>query len=102
MTRDERERLHDDLTLIQDWLEAGRGRSRAEAVVEEAAPPPSEAEIIARPLAAPHAAFAPPEDDSLERIAAEVRACGACRLRVTRRNAVPGSGGILSRYTVSE
>ncbi len=92
MTRDERERLHDDLTLIQDWLEAGRVRARSEAVFEEGAPPPSEAEIIARPGAARPPAFSPPEDDSLERIAAEVRACGACRLRVTRRNAVPGSG----------
>ena len=48
MTRDERERLHDDLTLIQDWLEAGRVRARAEVVFEEGAPPPSEAEIIAK------------------------------------------------------
>ena len=33
-----------------------------------------------------------PQNDSLARVAAEVRACTACRLHATRTNAVPGVG----------
>jgi len=33
-------------------------------------------------------------DDSLEKVAAEVRACTACKLAATRENAVPGEGAL--------
>ena len=51
------------------------------------------ASVTTSPTAIPqqHAAEIP-QNDSLARVAAEVRACTACRLHATRTNAVPGVG----------
>ena len=76
MKATERAELWSALNDIEDWLGGGARRERRE-------PDFAAAETAAR------ATFA---DDNLDRIAAEVEACRACRLGDTRRRSVPGQG----------
>jgi uracil-DNA glycosylase len=79
---DERRELWESLSVVEDWL--GDGARRFREV------PDFEAEEA---RAAERASLsAPREGDSLEVIAAEVRACRACRLCEKRKQAVPGQG----------
>jgi uracil-DNA glycosylase len=78
----ERRELWESLSIVEDWLGDGARRSREvpDFEVEEARATERAALSAAR------------EGDSLEGIAAEVRACRACRLCEKRKQAVPGHG----------
>jgi uracil-DNA glycosylase len=103
MKADERREIWDSLSVVEDWL-GGFRREREEPDFEAAA---AVAEAAAAAAAARSAApggaregargaaptAAPlPENDSLEAVAEEVRACRLCRLCETRGLAVPGQG----------
>jgi uracil-DNA glycosylase family 4 len=76
--------------LLAREAEAGRGELWALAAGEPVSPRARAA--AAATLEAPPAPALSPGGDTLESIAAEVRACIKCPLHATRTNAVPGAG----------
>ena len=81
-TASERRELWESLSVVEDWLAGGVHRERPSLDFEAAAAREEARSAIASPR----------PDDSLEAIAAEVRACVACRLCEKRTKAVPGQG----------
>jgi DNA polymerase len=81
-TADERRELWESLNAVEDWLAGGIRRERTRLDFEAAAARDEARAALSVPRAG----------DSLEAIAAEVRACRACRLCEKRREAVPGQG----------
>lgn len=80
MTASEKQDIAAFLDLADDYLRDGFRAARApRAYADDGAPSAG-------------ASAAPLGNDSLERVAEEVRACGRCRLSATRKRAVPGEG----------
>ena len=82
MKAEERRELWESLSVVEDWLGGGARVPRETPDFEAAEARAAERAALA----------APREGDSLEAVAAEVRACRACRLCEKRKNAVPGQG----------
>jgi DNA polymerase len=76
MTASEKREIADFLDIAEDYVRDGFHTERAPVQFRENGRPAS----------------APASDDSLARIADEVRACTRCRLASGRKNAVPGEG----------
>ncbi|MDR3247294.1 MAG: uracil-DNA glycosylase, partial [Treponema sp.] len=85
MTSEQKTSLAQFLDLTGDYLGGGYARSH-EPYAADQLPKPSQTHQEA-PIS-----VLPPETDTLEGIAADVRSCGACALSRTRSNAVPGEG----------
>ncbi len=83
---------------LQQRLDAGEKmalRVQTQGIEEAGAAAPVTQALAAKKLATRQPAATAPEstaNDSLARVAAEVRACTGCRLHATRTNAVPGVG----------
>jgi len=97
MTSEENTALKDFLNLASDYLKDGHARAyKTDEPKEKAALPlayiveeePDASEEIEEPDRKYEG------EDSLEAVAADVGACKACRLAVTRKHAVPGEGSI--------
>jgi len=107
MTADEKTAIARFLNLAADYLKDGHRRDWETPVFTEE-PGPSQADFSSLPLAyqvdeeegpnlpseypAEPLSSSPVPNDSLEAVAAEIRACKACGLAPTRTNVVPGEG----------
>lgn len=104
MTAEEKKILAHFLDTLEDQLQGGYRKDRPEYRYKddgsgEGAAASREPSLPAAAFAGRFGASAPtaprpghPENDSLARIAEEVRACAACRLASGRNRAVPGEG----------
>ncbi|MDR3249127.1 MAG: uracil-DNA glycosylase [Treponema sp.] len=91
MTSEQKTSLARFLDVAGDYLDGGYARPRETyAFTADAGegPPANAPQTVQE---APGSVF-PPESDTLEGVAADVRSCGACGLAGTRTNAVPGEG----------
>lgn len=95
MTRDEKLQALAFLDLVSDYLGSGYRQEReAYHIDEQRAELSASQELLGGPLASDKPQFNQIDqlDDSLERLAQDVRRCTACGLCQGRHNAVPGEG----------
>jgi DNA polymerase len=98
MTAEEKTALAQFLDLAGDYLGEGyRSPERGYSFTDDGPPAPGGGPEPA-PLSRAASSRAGP--DTLESIAAEIRACAACPLSRTRKNAVPGEGAEFPRVMV--